>query len=545
MPASPTDPPSPASPIRPRLPLLWFVPLFMVTAAIAACTVFVSARALSLQWDTSQPEGAIAYNALQFAATGRMYPALQEPPYTPVPYPPAYYLVLALRARINPNIDTVLRFGRVISFLCFIFMAVIVYRWSRTKGVGFLFAITGAAFVLSQPDAFPWSASARPDMLAILLSLAGLYLLSRHTTVSGAAISGFFLSIAILTKQSAVAAPVAAALWLLAEKRFRVLGVLAASALVSVLACLAVLYARGEHLWSNLSYLADAGLNLEGAHRLLLGQFGSVSSRLPLLTLAVVGAAYALFKHDRRITLPALYFVVSWFVVLWAIRHTGSNNYYFVEAWTASALVAAFGLARLQEWTKTRWAVLVLFAAATLPMALQANQAMRLLGNDGLIRSHGLAGAVRNAYVLTDISYLAAQSRRPEMLDSYFTSILEVNRVWRPVPIINNLSSQVYDLVLLATNNAGMRRDRGYGFFSPAISWQMARNYKFFCAIQVNDGLGQLGYETINVAVPKGRGLTNAILQALGQAGCTEGAKPPRPPGVKTFSFILQLSGTH
>jgi hypothetical protein len=128
------------------------------------------------------------------------------------------------------------------------------------------------------------------------------------------------------------------------------------------------------------------------------------------------------------------------------------------------------------------------------------------------------------------------------MLDSYFVSILEQNSVWRPVPISSKVHVQAYDLIVLSTNYAGLRKYRGYGFLSPSITRELVSNYRFFCALQVRDGPGQLGYHTMNVAVPQTRRPADATIAGLAQAGCVEGGKPAQPAGMKSFALILQHS---
>lgn len=506
----------------PPLPFLT-APILIGLVLVAACISWVSVRAVPLPWETSHPEAAVAYHGLKFVQSGKIYPSINEPPYTPVAYMPLYYVLLGIPAKLGHlGLDGVLRVGRTMSVLAYLLIALLVYRWGRREGAAPTLAFIGAALVIGQYDAFPWNVTARPDFLAILLTFLGLYVLSCADSEWLVMASGICLSLALLLKQSVIAAPLAAGVWLLLQRRLRSAAILTASTVLPVLGCVAVLQVRGDHFFANMSALGHAGHSSQGALDLVHREFGGANAEYTLIGLAIIGVVCAYLKPTASRTLIALYFLTSWLVALRTISHIGSNYNYFLEPWAVSSLLAILGLMQLHEWAGSGRIFLAVVLLGAYPFLHGSEQALRLISDDGLIKSHSLTGLVRNAEVLTDIPYLGAHSKNPELLDSYFASILEERGLWKPDPIIRKVHARQYSLIMVALNSGGVRRYRGISFISPSIASEIRANYRPFCVLQVRKDMGQIGYSAVMVLIPDGDVASPPARTPLASAGCKE-----------------------
>ncbi len=185
-------------------------------------------------------------------------------PYIINPYGPVGYLLTAFGIKmfglslIGPRL-LVLLAGIGICFL----IAVLSKRFGGQWQIGFLF---GTLYVCT-PLVFSWFPLLRVDFWAVFLSLAGLYLFCAFQRAWYLAPMAFAL--AILTKHTAIAAPVACGLVLLLERRFRRAATFTAVVASVVLVCALVL---GRNFAFNMLYTHPDPYHLnyariEGARR--------------------------------------------------------------------------------------------------------------------------------------------------------------------------------------------------------------------------------------------------------------------------------------
>lgn len=181
-------------------------------AAGAGITFVYQGLIVSYPFQLDYGEGPLLNHALRLATGEMIYqPDLDTPPYTITNYPPIYLLVLAAGRLALPNLPPFL-IGRSISVFstlaAALAIAAIIQRGTTNRIAGL---VGGLAF-LCLPFTMYWTPLLRVDMLALGLSLWGLYLAIRSPnnnlslTMSAALLIG-----AIYTRQSyALAAPLAA-----------------------------------------------------------------------------------------------------------------------------------------------------------------------------------------------------------------------------------------------------------------------------------------------------------------------------------------------
>jgi len=332
--------------------------LFLSPAAV----IFFSHALMAVfhQYPLDYGEAPLVDQAMRLAAGQSIYrPGISSPPYTIANYPPLYPLSLAPFVKLfGPSFLA----GRLISILCALasaaFLALIIYTPSQDR----IAAITTGLLFLAIPYVVGWSSLLRVDMLALALSTAGLYVVARWpTTRRGLVVSALLLVAAIYTRQSyALAAPLAAFVWLWTHDRRQALGLAALVGGLSLLLFLVLnVLTRGGFLFN----IVTANVNEFDIER-VQHKWRELRQAAPILL--VLGGAF-LFLAPRRVrTWPLLApYLIGACLSAVTIGKIGSNVNYLLELSAALSLVAGAFVAWNREHHWLRAALLVLLALQT------------------------------------------------------------------------------------------------------------------------------------------------------------------------------------
>jgi hypothetical protein len=329
---------------------------------------------------------------------------------------------------------------------------VVAYFWSRPRGCGGPAAALAPALYLCVPVLMPWAVTGRPDFPSLFCCLLAVYLVCRRPRASGAALAGLVAAAAFLIKHSAIAAPIAAVLWLVSYWRWR----------HAVLFCLAWGAAVGGVLAAfEVSSLGSLSLNLLPNHTgpLTLGNVRHTLNELLLpagngftFLLAALGLVGLLWPRegDGAARLLRLYCAVALVLAAATSAAAGASVNYYLEPALILALAVPDALASLRRsWPEGSPVAALAFAlvlATTLP-ALDLQRWMML--GDAPHDLSPLVTLVQGKRVLTDIPYLAARARDPELLDPVSHAYAERIRFWSSDPLIAEVRARRYDLVVL------------------------------------------------------------------------------------------------
>lgn len=458
--------------------------LLLLTGMAALFVLVEVARFLPVTGDNMHPEAANMVIAAQWARGHALYTDFRQPPYLLAAFPPLWYAVLAVAARLGlGDLDALTLFGRALSVASLLGVAGLGYLWHRRLGVDRGLAALTPAFFLAFPVLMPWVVTARPDFPMLMLGALALVIAAFGTGVlavvlaAGAAAAGF------LVKHSALAVPAAVVLWLLSARRARHAILFAGVWLLVAGGTLAVGdVMTGGFLRLNLSGPQFGHFSPGHAHQVLLRLLTPPGNGFALALLAFGGFGFLhAWQGDQRERLLGFYFVTSLVLAVGGSALAGANVNHYLEPGLAWALLAPVGVRRLgRDWRPGAGAG-GLAAVVVLVLLLPSLDIQRwnMLGAEPPDYRR-LADLVRERRVLTDLPYVGARSRAPELLDSVPLAYLERVGVWSAHALVGAVEAREYDLVILHLTLEDPRWAAArYPTVGPPLRAAIARNYAF------------------------------------------------------------------
>ncbi|MFI5103375.1 MAG: glycosyltransferase family 39 protein [Terriglobales bacterium] len=473
-----------------NLPQLIATPRFLAFILLAplllagVCQLVKAGQSLFFHGDNTFPEGAVVQTAVWSRDSGRVYPSLQSSPYTPAPYGPLFYVSLSAVARsTSAGFDSLLIFGRVVILISFLLLPMVSYRWARKRGLTTAFALSAAALVLAQIDFLDWNVTVRPDLLALLFSVVAFYLLTTEdASWRRMIVAGLLCGMAASFKQSFIALPFVAMVWLLWTRRLRNALWFAAGGATLGVVVVGWLAFHHEPFLEEVLLARYSPVSFVAAVQLLKADLLHCPWQMILLALGFLGALC--FPKESLRGFLFLYLAFAWLAGFYTAMAPGANVNAFLEAWVVSAMLAPFAIYRLAEsWyrvpipAKAALVLLWLAAAAVSLEAWRVPMTVRPTATYG-----ELAQIVRGHRVLSDFPYVSAHGAQPELLDPSVNHYLELARRWSPQPVLEEVKRQDFDFVIVGLSGGQPRQWRGLTLFSGSILREIASDYRLACA---------------------------------------------------------------
>ena len=281
------------------------------------------------------PTDAEALYGLRCVREGRSpYHDFSRPPHVVALYGPLFYAVPGTVARLlNTSWMGMVVTGRCYTYGAWFGVAALIYALARQAGNARLPAMAGALLWLSGALAPQWAIAYRPDSVAVLCSLAALWVYQRGH--GGAAV--VLMGAAFLHKQTAVTLPLVVVATEIGRRRFGWAATVAAGWAVCVLAAVIATQRLSDGAFVK---------NAFGA----VGQWAGPEQAWVLLQGAVwqgavAFAAGALMCGDERLTLLRRCFAVSFALALLSSAKAGAYVNYYLESYAIACVLAAGFLA--------------------------------------------------------------------------------------------------------------------------------------------------------------------------------------------------------
>lgn len=424
-------------------------------------------------------EGPLLDQAARIIAGERLYkPDLDRPPYVITNYPPLYPALMAVGSSVSGW--PLLMVGRIISLLATLLSGLIIgllaHRLTGSSPAGLL----AAAFFLCNPIVLYWGPLARVDMLALGLSLLGLWLvLTRWHCWPWLALASLALLAAFFTRQTyALAAPLASVVWLWRNERRRSLAFglgLAGLALAGALLLDSI--SGGGYLQNTVT----ANVNRFSLRRTLM-LAGNTLMIWPLVpALAGLQMLHVLDERsERRPTTSSdpgqmvlLYGLLPYTVAALAssiaIGKIGSNLNYFLEFIAALSVWAGISLVWLPQWRRlpTRiaswpvmapaiWAVFIavlLYASTVAPLRLALAEYEDLASEIAAAASQGQVLADRN------MDMIVRAGQRLYLQPFEYRQLYDAG-LWDPAPLTEEIAARRFSLIAIESPGSDLSAER-------------------------------------------------------------------------------------
>lgn len=461
--------------------------LFVLLGPLLVAGVFQLAKAgtgITAKGDNTYPESAVVQTAIWANNSGRIYPSLDQSPYTPAPYGPLFYVGLTALARAgNLQFDGLLVAARMVTLSVFLLIVLAAYFWER-RHMRRPLALLAPAIILAQIDFVDWNVTVRPDLVALGLTVAAFLLMTEkpiswRTVILAGALCGF----AGAVKQSYVALPCAAVLWLLWSRRFRWAAVFAGSTLLAGGTVLAVLLARHEPVLQEMLLARYSPTSILGGVQLVKSDFLHYPLQIALLGLGMLGLKWMPRDDDGSHQFLVFYFILAWLMGFYTAMAPGANVNAFLEGWVVTAMLSSFAINPLLEhWSELHVTGRGLVLVMWISLALVALEGWRVVLSLPPASSKALARLVQGRRVLTDFPYVAAHSQDPELLDPSVNHYLELAKRWSSQPVQRELENHEFDYVIVGLNAGAPRSWRGLTLISKSILRKIDAEYRLACS---------------------------------------------------------------
>lgn len=395
---------------------------FAILALSAIAFLFYSALVVSFPYTIDYGEGVVLDRAMAIVDGHPIYRRdLADPPYIVTNYTPLYILCLVPIVKLGgPSVGLV--GGRLLSLACSVLSALMLGLIVKDHTGDRIAAWGSALTFLAMPFTVQWSALLRVDMLALMLSVAGLYVVSRwHQSVWAIICTGLLFTAAVFTRQSSgLAAPLAAFVWIWHRSGIRRALVLATATGTFGLGAL---------------MLADALTNGGFTYHVIVANVNefrwdtvwAVTARLAcevpiLLLLAVAWIPLARAKAPMApLVLP---YLLGACLAAGTIGKVGSNVNYLLELCAALGLAASIGYARDSPLARTVSHIRVncglrrISAGTLLPVAMVMQTAV-LFGLCAQFSATHLRWRSDLVEELTKLNRIVAESPDPVLADQH------------------------------------------------------------------------------------------------------------------------------
>jgi hypothetical protein len=432
--------------------------------------------------ETTFPEAANAYIAVVAAQSGHLYRSFADPPNVVQPYGPLFYALNSKIAQISKSqIETVLRIGRSLSFVSYIFSALIVYLITEMLGFSRVKSFLASAMLLAQPSFLFWNATFRADSTTLFGMLLSLYFAIRDEVRSETNLNpllcGLFAGLALLLKSSAIAICFAVlAVWVITKKYKQCFLFIIGSA-APVIVTFSILLWSGEPFRSQVVSIGrsiwsfTSGTQWMFSHRSMAMLWGP-------LTIGAFGCWQALYSK-RNSRMVASFFLSSLIVGVATISQIGGDVNYFIPAAAGSSILLPFAIEGLQEKADHHLFVEIL---ATLVLLATVSGA-----GIELYRFRYEASPVAPKWgelapykTLSDLPLLSLHGRDPEFVDPQSMHVMELTGAWDSSRFVQRIRDEGFDVILFADGT--VRSYRGVSYFGEREIGAINSSYQVLCA---------------------------------------------------------------
>ncbi|MBN1516808.1 glycosyltransferase family 39 protein [Candidatus Sumerlaeota bacterium] len=330
--------------------------LLLLAAAHAAWHVQHDLRMLAFPFPQDYVEGVTQLMQQRFNEGLTLYPIVSDqPPWLHNPYPPMGYWITHIVGRLTGTAHPY-RAARLAALLATLICAGLIFRLSAC-GRGRFCGFAAVGLFLFSPLVLRYGCFCRPDMLALMFSLAAVAALWNRRNAGLAALAGVCAALALLTKPQYFAAGLAISVHLFRNDR-KLLAPFLATLCGSCGLALAMLHIQSDGaVWSHLFALNVLPFDWGGGMARLADFAGRHALLLTALILLLINPQKSSADEPPR-DLAWMYGLCA-LLPLPLIAKTGAEENYLLELLAVGSLAAGRFASRLDGRTLTIGAALL------------------------------------------------------------------------------------------------------------------------------------------------------------------------------------------
>lgn len=192
------------------------IPAAVILTALAVVPLYRAVLAVEFPFQLDREEGFLLNQAMELARGRTLYPSLKDYPYLVGNYPPLYPVLYAAAVKV---VSPSLAWGRLLNLLFALGAAGalggFVYRRTRRWTA----ALLAPVLWIATYDFHEWVAYARVDLVALALCCWGLVRFLSAPERGGARGTALLFALALLTRQTMLAAPLACMIHLALDRK--------------------------------------------------------------------------------------------------------------------------------------------------------------------------------------------------------------------------------------------------------------------------------------------------------------------------------------
>ena len=456
---------------------------------------------LTVHNEAGYPEGVCVYGFMTAYQTHKFYLPPFELPWNAQLFGPLFVMTGTLVANVFHGAPTPISvFMRVVSFVSLLGSAALIgaicWKLERSKR----WAVISVLLALACSWLMPYSAAARPDLLAAVLCLAtvGLYVASE-----GNARLMYFAGIvgaaSFLTKQSTAPVLMALMIDLLWSRKFKEAAIFTFGGITTAIPILGTIWLRHEPFMANFTAISHVTQDWKSIPSVVLDAFRVNQIAGIGIALALLGATFKL--QDKRYRGVLLVVVFAWLSNIAALANVGGGPHYLIMPWLMTMLLVPAGLRQVEVRSER---------AVWIPAAIFLLAAFIVIHQRSLLNAKPLetldARPIENLTMLTDLPYLELRSKEPQLLDTFTYNEFAKQGAWQDAPVLKKMDAKEYDLLLMDGNDAADQQTflvsgfRGVSLWSEDLLRESSLNYRVLCEV----GSGEASIHRI-ILVPQGR----------------------------------------
>jgi len=459
-----------------RLPL---VLLITILAGFAIYYIVYVVQMVPVQHQLTDDEGVFWYIARQAGHGFPIYKDVNILPYISFNFPPVYPYLVGVLIRI---FGSCLEVGRLVSVFSFFVTCFLIYKIVNLLTRKKLVSILAGMLPFAVWFFTYWSVTFRSDMLGIPITLLGVYMVLRWEKSKKLLWSIPIFALAIFTKQSLISAPIAVSIYLLLKNRkLGIQFIIGLGVLVSVLVVILEVTTNGYFLKSILESVSSPHSLYSWEQVAKFTLFYGVSPIILALSLV-----YLVIKK-REPGLLGIYFLISLVVLIYSASKAGAWVHYSLELVAVGSILLGLLLSELYSKTTSRKGINVFCSVLIVIIFFGFTNIgymnYRPYGDSGSTYSK-LSQYIKSTtgpILADDETLLMVNGRDPVWEPTSLVQCGLSKRGWNQSPIIDNLESRTYPLVIMEFNissdwqNSSMFEKQR---ITPEIATSIMSNYK-------------------------------------------------------------------